>query len=104
MNGKGEALNVSTGIGTSVRDLAQKVAALGDGSVETVYEPIQPGQESSLVQGRVRLPSELQTMILSRGRAGELFGWKPEVDFQEGIREELHWLRDHADRWTRFKV
>ncbi|MBI3939308.1 MAG: SDR family NAD(P)-dependent oxidoreductase [Acidobacteria bacterium] len=103
-NNCGEPLNVSSGTGTSVRELAEKVAGLSQGTIDIVHESIQPGESSALVEGRVRLPSELQTMILSPNRATQLLGWKPQVGLLDGIVEELDWLADHISRWTRFKV
>ena len=55
--------NVSTGLGTSIRDLADRVCATFDLG-EPIYEEVAEGQSSEIVKGRMRLPAELQVMIL----------------------------------------
>jgi UDP-glucose 4-epimerase len=93
-------LNGSTGIGTTVLDLAQLVCEITGTASEPVHEEVPEGQRSALVNGRMRLPSELQCMRMSYARAEHTVGWKPEVALREGLEREWKWLQDHRDRWT----
>jgi UDP-glucose 4-epimerase len=93
------AYNLSTGRGTTIRELADAVAAmLGLG--EPIYEDVAEGEVSELVDGRVRLPAELATMVLDPRRAAADLGWTAQTDLQTGMAREVEWLREHRDRWT----
>lgn len=97
----GQVFNISTGIGTSIMQLAEKIVALfGDGR-RVEYEEVKPGERSEKVDGRMRLPSELSAMVLANDKARELLGWKPEVMLNEGLKREYDWLSKNASRWTR---
>jgi UDP-glucose 4-epimerase len=99
LNNPGHSVfNVSTGIGTSIRQLAELTCELFD--LETpIYEDVQEGEVSKLVEGRMRLPSELRKMILANEKARQI-GWKPVVSLQDGILREMEWLKGNKDRWT----
>jgi UDP-glucose 4-epimerase len=93
-------LNGSTGIGTTVLDLARAVCdvtGLDDGPV---FDDVAEGATSSLADGRMRLPSELHAMRMSFQRALDTVGWKPEVTLQDGLGREWDWLVGHPERWT----
>jgi len=94
-----QAFNASTGVGTSIRQLAETVCELFDLDA-SVYEDIHEGEASDLVSGRIRLPAELEQMILANDKAKRTFGWAPVTDLQEGLLSEMAWLREHRDRWT----
>jgi UDP-glucose 4-epimerase len=94
-----DVFNVSTGIGTSIRELAELLSdALG--LPEAIYEDLAQGEVSEHVTGRVRLPAELEQLVLDPSRIGERLGWRPEVALADGIRHELAWLERHAEQWT----
>jgi UDP-glucose 4-epimerase len=97
----GQVFNISTGIGTSIRELAEKAVSLfGDGlSVE--FEQVKPGERSKKVRGRMRLPSELSAMVLANGKAKELLGWEPQVMLDDGLKREFEWLSANPKRWTK---
>ncbi len=92
-------LNVSTAVPTSIVELATLVCDLFNLD-EPVFEDVAEGNPSPLMQGRIRLPAELQKMVLDNRRAGELLGWVPEVGLRDGIRKEMDWLKDNAARWV----
>jgi UDP-glucose 4-epimerase len=96
------ALNGSTGVGTSVVELAEMVRDVTGLAAETVYEDVAEGGRSTLVdEERMRLPSELKVMCMSPARAKSLVGWEPEVALREGLEREWQWLADHSDRWQK---
>jgi len=91
--------NVSTGVATSIRALADLVVAVCGLDAPPIYEDVAEGQMSQLVQGRMRLPAELKQMVLDNRRARERLGWVPAVSLREGLAREFAWLREHTDRW-----
>jgi len=94
-----EVFNGSTGIGTSIRELAELVCERFD-LPDPIEEAIAEGEESTLVSGRMRLPAELQRMILDSTKAHSRFGWTPETRLPDGLEREMEWLRDHRERWV----
>jgi UDP-glucose 4-epimerase len=97
----GQALNVSTGVPTRIRELALLAMEVAGFSGEPVFEDVPIGAASRRVDGRMRLPSELQVMCLDPERAGALLGWRPRVKLSDGLRAEWDWLRENPHRWTR---
>jgi UDP-glucose 4-epimerase len=93
-------LNGSTAVGTSVVELANAVCEITGAADEPVYEDLAEGKRSELVNGRMRLPSELQRMRMSYARAQATVGWLPEVALRDGIEREWKWLQDNRHRWT----
>lgn len=96
-----QSFNVSTGVGTTVAELASLVCQVTGCPGEPVYEDVAEGQTSRLVEGRLRLPSELQTMVMSYERARAKVGWAPRVSLREGLAREWQWLQEHHQCWTR---
>ena len=95
------SFNGGTGIATSIADLARLVCDVTGAGLEPVTEDIEPGERSELVDGRMRLPSELAVMQLSPVKVERLLGVTPEVSLREGIAREWHWLRNNPRRWTK---
>ena len=96
----GQFLNVSTGIGVTVTELAQTVSELFlDGRV--IHEDISQGQTSTLVPGKRRNTDELKSMILDPAQAKRLFGWRPEVGLPDGLLREYNWAKANLERWTK---
>jgi UDP-glucose 4-epimerase len=93
------SLNVGTAVATSVRDLARQVCEL-TGVAEPVYEQVAPGEASAMVEGRVRLPAELERMQLDNDRIERVLGVRPATPLHDGLAREWAWLREHPDRWT----
>jgi UDP-glucose 4-epimerase len=96
---RSQIFNVSTGVGTSIRQLAVMICELFDLD-NAIYEDVDQGQVSHHVAGRIRLPAELRQMILANDKARTVLGWSPEVRLKEGILAEMEWLRNHEYRWT----
>lgn len=93
-------LNGSTSVGTSVVELADLVCEVTGAGSEPIHENLPEGERSALVNGRMRLPSELQHMRMSYERAERTLGWKPTVELRDGLEREWKWLQDHRHRWT----
>ena len=94
-----EVFNVSTGIATTIRQLAELVCRQFDLG-HPVDEAVEPGQASKLVAGRIRLPGELKQMVLSPQKAKKMLGWSAQVSLADGLRSEYQWLEcGGAARW-----
>jgi UDP-glucose 4-epimerase len=93
-------LNGSTAVGTSVVELADLVCEITGAGAEPIHENLPEGERSALVNGRMRLPSELQHMRMSYERAERTVGWTPTVELRDGLEREWKWLQDHRHRWT----
>jgi len=91
-------LNASTGIGTTIVELADLVCEV-TGVPEPVFEDVAQGARSELVDGRMRLPSELAHMRMSFAKAERTVGWVPRISLRDGLLREWEWLREHPDRW-----
>ena len=94
------SINVSTGIGTSIAQLAEKAVQLIPMSLQPIYENVPVGQRSSILD-RVRLQAELQSMVLGKELAKSLLDWQPQISLDEGLKREFTWLQQNPDRWTR---
>lgn len=94
-----EIFNVSTSIGTKISQLAEMVVNNFGIKQKPIYEEINEGEPSSLVEGRKRLPAELKQMILDNKKAKNYLSWEPKVDLEEGLKKEFEWLKDNKNRW-----
>ena len=93
------SFNAGTGVATSIAELSRLVALETGLGLEPVNEEILPGERSALVDGRLRLPAELEAMQLSPEKTARMLGVRPATALRDGIRDEWAWLRDNAARW-----
>jgi UDP-glucose 4-epimerase len=97
-----EVLNVSTGIATTVAELARLSVDVTGVAMNVVHEDVQPGQRSAVVEEqRMRLPSELSALVLDPRKAERLLGWKAAVDLPTGLLREYRWLLENPERWRK---
>ena len=92
-------LNGSTAVGTTIVELAREVCAVAGLETDPIFEDVAEGERSSIVDGRMRLPSELAIMRMSYERAERALGWKPAVELADGLEREWKWLQDNTHRW-----
>jgi len=76
------ALNIGTGVETSVGDLIRRLAALAGYRDEPDREPLPPG--------------EVARSALDNTRAADLLGWRPKVSLDEGLARTLDSFRGQA--------
>jgi len=96
--------NVSTRIGTNLKELAEMVIEVSGKELEPVYEDIKGGEYSSLMPFRIRLPAELKTMILSPKKAKKELNWIPRISLKSGIKMEWDWISSNPKRWLDFRI
>jgi len=98
--GPHQVLNASTGKATSIEQLARQVVSVTGIKSRPLHESVAPGERSELVEeNRLRLPSELQAMVLSPAKGRALLGWKPEVALKAGLKIEWEWISANPGRW-----
>lgn len=100
---KGAVFNVSTGIGTSVTKLANLIKEMTGKNLEIIYEDVKEGETSKYFD-RVRLPSELKSMVLDNKKAKNTLDWSLQVLFEEGLRREYEWLLENKNRWKKISI
>ncbi|MGA2675824.1 MAG: NAD-dependent epimerase/dehydratase family protein, partial [Methanobacterium sp.] len=94
---KNDVFNTSTGIGTSINDLAILIKNMFNLS-DILYENIGEGELSTEIEGRKRLPLELKAMVLDNSKANKI-GWEPKIKLINGINKEYTWLKKNHFRW-----
>ncbi len=94
-----QSFNGGTGVATSIAELARLVCEVTGTELEPQSENVAPGERSELVDGRMRLPSELDVMQLSPKKVERTFGITPQVTLREGVRREWEWLLENGHRW-----
>ncbi|BAU41556.1 GDP-L-fucose synthase family protein [Leptolyngbya sp. O-77] len=81
-----EPVNLGTGYEISIKDLITLICELMGYDGELVWETDKPN-------GQPR-------RCLDTQRAMDKFGFVAEVEFREGLRNTIHWYRNHASRIT----
>ena len=82
----GEVINLGTGAGVTIGELAQMVFQQLGVQPEVVVDP-----------RRLRpAASEVRRLISDNRKAGRLLGWQPAVSLAEGLDRTITWVREHA--------
>jgi UDP-glucose 4-epimerase len=95
-----DSFNVGTGVATSIVDLAEVVCDVTGIDARPIREEVAPGERSELVDGRMRLPSELGIMHLSPAKTERAFGLRPSTTLRDGLAREWEWLQKNPHRWS----
>ena len=81
----GRVVNLGSGTGISIGDLAEKILQLCGSEAVTACD-----------EDRVRPDkSEVMELICGNALAGELLGWHPEMSLDEGLKRVITFIRDH---------
>jgi len=79
----GQVVNLGTGTEISIGDAAERVLRLLERDIPVTLD-----------EKRLRPPdSEVERLVAGTGKAKRLLGWEPEVEFDEGLRRTIDWLR-----------
>lgn len=82
----GETYNVGSGIEANIADIADIVLeTLGKPADLKVIVPDRPGHDRRYLLDSTKLRDEL--------------GWKPEIDWAEGVRDTIRWYADNRSWW-----
>lgn len=91
--------NVSTGIGTSISELAKIVIQVAGLNCQPIFEDVPEGKASRFMPERKRIPSELDKMVLSYEKAKKDLSWRPESFLEEGVKKEYEWIKENQEFW-----
>ena len=80
----GIALNIGTGIETSVNDLFSTLAAIADFPAHADYAPARPGEQ--------------RRSVISPARAEKTLGWRPEKKLSDGLSDTFKYFKDQRAR------
>jgi NAD dependent epimerase/dehydratase len=81
----GQEVNLGSGQEVSIGELAKKVAALC-------------GRNVQIIQSKERFrpsKSEVERLLADNSKVRELTGWRPKVDFEEGLKRTIAWIREN---------
>jgi len=85
----GEAINVGTGNGVSVKNLAKMISS------KFAKVQVKPADPKAGEMGRK--PGELKDMILSTKKCERVFDWKPAIKLNEKMDEYIEWFKDASE-------
>lgn len=85
----GLVVNLGTGSAISIRELLERTSSVVGRSLAVV----------ECDDRRRPAKSEVMELLSDNRRAKELFGWRPQIDLEEGLKRTLAWIGDHAERY-----
>lgn len=80
---KGEAFNFGTGEQVQMLDLVERIIRLADKSLEPK------------VMLQTKIACEIDAQYLSAAKVEARFGWKAEINLDEGLRRTIEWYREN---------
>jgi len=83
MQGRTGVYNIASGVGYSIREIAEKVLALTGSDAKLSFEP------SS---------RPITKLVFDISKAQEQLGYRPKVSILEGLNEEIDWFKKSAQR------
>ena len=85
----GKTVNVGSNTEISIGEIAEKIIRL-------------VGREVTLIQEEKRIrptKSEVQRLWAENKLAKEIFGWQPQVSFDEGLQQTITWISHNLDKY-----
>ena len=81
----GEVINLGSGLGVSIGELARRIMGLIGKTVEIVLDSrrIRPAN------------SEVEKLIANNSKAAKLLHWEPKVSLDEGIKGTIKWIDEN---------
>lgn len=82
----GEAINLGSGQGISIGDLADRIVKLIGKEVEIFFDGT-----------RIRLQDHgIERLVADIAKAHNLLGWQPKTSLNDGLRQTIEWFSKHA--------
>jgi UDP-glucose 4-epimerase len=82
--GRNLTVNISSGSGLSVNQIAEKILTITDSKAEVIYHPSRK--------------FDVQQCVLSNHLAKDVLGWEPTVGIDEGILRTYQWYQQESNR------
>jgi UDP-glucose 4-epimerase len=96
-----EIFNVSTGVGTSITQLAVLISKISGKHPEIIYDKkVAEGEVSRFIH-RVRIPNELNHLVLSPAKLKRIWNVRPLISLTEGVKQQMKWVENHTHRWKK---
>lgn len=85
----GEVINVGSGIGFSIKEIAEKIIKLfnADAKIEIEKERIRPEK------------SEVNQLICNNKKAKKLLNWEPRISLEEGLKRTKNYIADNLEKY-----
>jgi dTDP-glucose 4,6-dehydratase len=87
---KGEAINLGTGVDTSIQCVAEQILD-------------KLGKSHGLMSFMEDRPGQVHRHVASTEKALSLLNWKAEIDFGTGIERTIRWYADHPWWWEKLR-
>jgi NAD dependent epimerase/dehydratase len=85
----GEVVNVGSGTGISIGEVAERITALLGGGKRVVHD-----------EARFRpQDSEVMELLCDNRKARDLIGWQPQASLEEGLQATIAFISQHRDRY-----
>lgn len=82
----GEAINIGSGQGVSVEDLAEKVITLIGRDVEILFDAT-----------RIRVQNHrIERLVADITKAYNILGWQPKTSLEKGLEQTIEWFSEHS--------
>jgi UDP-glucose 4-epimerase len=78
----GKEMNIASGYETNILQMAEQINEI-------------TGNKAGIVRAEHRVWDTKKRLLASIERAGEILGYKPHMDFEEGLQTTIKWFRDH---------
>lgn len=85
----GQEINVGSGQGISIRDLADRIVSLIGRKVRITFDAERVRPEGS----------EVDRLVADFSKATSLTGWAPKVSLDEGLKRTIDWISEALDRY-----
>jgi UDP-glucose 4-epimerase len=96
----GQVFNLSSGIGTSVSQLADKLISMSNKRFSAINDDVEEGLASQFQPERVRLKGELKQFVLDQSKAKNVLKWNPRISFNDGLKREVEWIKSNPEFWS----
>jgi nucleoside-diphosphate-sugar epimerase len=83
----GNAINLGSGHGISIGDLADRIVSLINRDVEILFDA-----------SRIRpLDHAIEHQVANIKKASDLLGWQPKTSLNEGLQQTIKWFAEHIE-------
>ena len=84
----GEIINIASGHAYSLLDLVAKINSILGDKIKPIFDPPKIG--------------EIKHSLADITKAKEIFNYSPEINFEEGLKRMIHWMKTKKERLTQY--
>lgn len=85
----GEVINIGSGLGVSIKELAERIIAMFNADVEIESEASRIRPEKS----------EVNQLVCNNKKAKELLNWEPKVSLEEGLKRTIYYIKNNLEQY-----